>query len=112
VLPPINDDPPAARCRQLAINAWKASTGDRPNTAAHRPNDDTRRKSCILWARSQIGYLAFAIDGVVMVSPRFLLWDFNKPQILKKSLRQGSDLKCRRHRALTKRVPDAVQRVF
>lgn len=38
-----------------------------------------------------------------MVSPLFLLWDFNNPQILRKSPRQESDLKCRRHRALTKR---------
>jgi hypothetical protein len=56
---------------QFAISAWKASTGDRPNTTAHRPNDDTRRKSCMLCARSQIGYLAFALDGVVILSPRF-----------------------------------------
>jgi hypothetical protein len=25
----------------------------------------------MLWARSQIGYLAFALDGVVILSPRF-----------------------------------------
>jgi hypothetical protein len=47
---------------QLAISAWKASTGDRPISTAHRPNDDTRRISCVLWARAQIGYLALAMD--------------------------------------------------
>jgi hypothetical protein len=62
--------------RQLPIMKWKASNGDRPNTAAHSPKDDTSSKSCLLWARSQIGYLGFRSVCVIMAAPRFLLWGF------------------------------------
>jgi hypothetical protein len=43
----------SAQSVQLPISARKASS-DRPSSTAHRPNDDTRRQSCILWARSEI----------------------------------------------------------
>jgi len=44
-------------------------TGAKPISIAQRAKDETRRTSCILWARSQIGNFEFGGMLSVIVSP-------------------------------------------